>query len=253
MLNGRSGLILECSGHIAQYWRDLGMRVMARPIDPKQLEEGWTPFARESMFTRMVLAMRISRQKFKESKQQALLDKTRHVFSEEQLEEMERITLHDKLTGLYNARTFLKKLQYELKRAKRYKRPLSLLVMSVDQLDAIGRQYGVLTIDNILRAAASIIQSTIRDVDIAARWGRDQFGIIFPETYSSRAIVVGKRIQEKAKTEQITEDLKSLRMTVSVGIVSFPTHARNENDLLAKAFEFLTVAQQQGGDLVIDG
>ncbi|MBX3138360.1 diguanylate cyclase, partial [Candidatus Obscuribacterales bacterium] len=77
--------------------------------------------------------------------------------------------------------------------------------------------------------------------------------IIFPETYSSRAVVVGERIRERLKTQPINEELKHLRVTASVGVVSFPTHARDENDLMFKALEFLDVASQDGGDRVYNG
>src|SRR5262245_48248253 len=89
--------------------------------------EGWRQVARETKFTKMVLEMRIERQKFKESKQQQLLDKTREVLTDEKLAVLEKVTLYDRTTGLLNVRGFQKKLDYEVRRAKRYKRAISLL------------------------------------------------------------------------------------------------------------------------------
>jgi two-component system, cell cycle response regulator len=221
--------------------------------DPKVIDQGWALFGRESMFTKMVLDMRSNRQKFKETKQQHILDKSRHTLTEEKIEEFERVGLRDKLTDLCNPRAFGKKLQYELRRAKRYKRPLSLLVVAVDNLDEVGRTYGQLAIDDTIRSAANICRAAIRDVDVAARCSPDKLAIIFPETYSSRAIVVGERIREKMKGTQINEDLRQLRVTASVGVVSFPTHARDEQDLLNRALEFLRIAQSEGGDRVHNG
>lgn len=214
--------------------------------------EGWA-FARDTKFTSMLLEMRVSRQKFKETKQQAMLDSSREILTEEKLEEFERMTMIDEVTELYNPRTFAKKLEYELRRAKRYKRPLSLLVMSIDHMDQLVRQYGRLLIDDTLKAAAGIIRAAIRDVDVPARWEKNQLAVVFPETYSSRAIVVGERIREKLKTTPINEDIRHLRVTASIGVVSFPTHARTEADLMAKALEFLDIAESEGGDRVYNG
>ncbi|MBC8000171.1 MAG: GGDEF domain-containing protein [Leptolyngbya sp.] len=220
-----------------------------RKGEPK---EGWA-LARDSKFTDMLLEMRVSRQKFKETKQQAMLDKTREVLSDEKLEEIERLTLIDSLTELYNPRTFLKKLEYELRRAKRYKRPLSLLIMSVDKLDELGRVHGALFCDDTLKAAANIIRGAIRDVDVPARCNHNQLAVVFPETYSSRAIVVGERIREKIKSVPINDELRHVRVTASIGVVSFPTHARNEHDLMAKALEYMEKAENEGGDKVYNG
>lgn len=215
-------------------------------------DEGWA-FARETKFTTMLLEMRVSRQKFKEARQQAMLDKTRDVLTEEKLDEIEKLTLIDSLTELYNPRTFMKKLEYELRRAKRYKRPLSLLIMSIDGLEQLGRQHGALLIDDTLKAAANIIRGAIRDVDVPARSSHNQLAIVFPETYSSRALVVGERIREKLKTTAINDELRHIRVTASIGVVSFPTHARNEHDLMGKALEFLEKAESEGGDRVYNG
>jgi diguanylate cyclase (GGDEF)-like protein len=90
-------------------------------------------------------------------------------------------------------------------------------------------------------------------VDIAARCGHDQLAVIFPETYSSRAVLVGERIREKISGRALSEDMRKLRVTASIGVVSFPTHAREENDLMSKALEFLEEAQSRGGDCVFNG
>lgn len=223
--------------------------------DPKMIDQGWALFGRESMFTKMVLDMRHNRERFKEVQRRNINNNERqhHPLTEDKIEEFERVGLRDKLTNLCNPRMFGKKLQYELRRAKRYKRPLSLLVVAIDDLDGVGKIHGHLAIDDVIRSAANICQAAIRDVDVAARCSPDKLAIIFPETYSSRAIVVGERIREKIKGTQINEDLRHLRVTASVGVVSFPTHARDEQDLLNRALEFLRTAQRDGGDRVHNG
>jgi diguanylate cyclase (GGDEF)-like protein len=225
-----------------------------KSYDPTVADMGWAALGRESIFTRMVLQSRWDRQRFKETRQQQTFDKSRHAFiTEERLAEYEKASLCDTVTGLFNMRTFKNKLHYELRRAKRYKRPVSLLLMSMDRLDEVKKQYGVLALDQVMASASSIAKQAIRDVDIACRFGQDQLAIIFPETYSSRAIVVGERIRDHLKTTKISDDFRGLRITASIGVVSFPTHARDEVELLRLAEQFVATAHKNGGDMVFNG
>jgi diguanylate cyclase (GGDEF)-like protein len=219
--------------------------------DPSVGDQGWAAAGRESMFTRMVLQNRWDRQRFKEKKQQQGFDKSRaYILTEDKLAEYEKASLHDKLTGLFNARTFRNKLHYELRRAKRYKRPVSLLLLIPDRLDELKKQYGSMALDEIMKSAAKIMKGAIRDVDVPCRSGTEQLAVIFPETYSSRALVVAERIRETMKTTKISDDIRGLRVTASIGVVSFPTHARDEVELFAIASRFVEKAKKDGGDMV---
>jgi len=226
----------------------------SRIYDPSVGEQGWAALGRESIFSRMVLENRWNRQRFKEVQKQQTYDKSRHTFiSEERLAEYEKASLLDKYTGLFNSRSFRNKLHYELRRAKRYKRPVSLLIMRLDRLDEIKRQFGSLAQDELMKGAAIVVKQAIRDVDIASRCAADQFAIIFPETYSTRAVVVGERIRELLKTTKISDNMRGLSVTASIGVVSFPTHARDEVELLKIATNFLSTASAEGGDKVCNG
>ncbi|CAN5200428.1 hypothetical protein BH11CYA1_BH11CYA1_39550 [soil metagenome] len=208
---------------------------------------------RETKFTKMVLETRFDRQKFKETKQKEMLDRQRKPMSDDELEELERQTLRDPVTDLYNQRSFLRKLEYEMRRAKRYKRPLSLMILTIDNISQLQRQYGQMIVDEVMRAAARISGLCIRDVDVSGICDVAKIGIIFPETYSSRAMIVAERIRERMKQEPINSEMRHLRVTTSIGVVSFPTHARDEIDLLQRAIEFLAKAEEEGGDRVHNG
>jgi len=216
------------------------------------VDEGWA-FARENKFNRMVLETRFDRQKFKETKHKEIVDRERKQMSDDELEELEIASLRDQVTTLFNQRTFLRKLEYELRRAKRYKRPLSLMILSIDNISSLKRQYGQMIVDDVMKAAARIVQHCVRDVDITGRAEGMRIGIIFPETYSSRAMIVAERVRERIRTEPVNNELRHLRVTVSVGVVSFPTHARDEIDLMNKAMEFAADSESHGGDRVHNG
>jgi diguanylate cyclase (GGDEF)-like protein len=215
-------------------------------FDPEAGDKGWRRFAKDSVFTRKVHENRISREKFKETRAPKV-----RFYTEEELADIEEAVMYDKLTGLHSAFAFDRRFKFEVKRARRYKRPLALLLFTIDGLDRIGREFGKTTIDDCLRAASRLIRAAIRDVDVAAVTTAGPFAIIFPETYSSRATVVGERIRFKLKKEKINDILSTSPVTASIGIVSFPTHARDEDALFRKALEFLATAQEEGGDRVV--
>jgi diguanylate cyclase (GGDEF)-like protein len=219
-------------------------------FDPNFGDKGWRRFAKDSIFTKKVHENRISRERFKETR---TTTDVRSFYTAEDLDRYEEDILYDKTTGFYSNYAFQKKFKFEVKRARRYHRPLALLLLTVDGLDRIGKEYGDLCIDDCLRSVANIIRGAIRDVDIPARTEEGPIAILFPETYSSRATVCGERICKKLRAEAVNEDLKRVRITASIGIVSFPTHARDDQALYKKASEFLALAQEQGGDKVISG
>jgi diguanylate cyclase (GGDEF)-like protein len=202
-------------------------------------------FARENIFTKKVKENRVSRIRFEEVRQ--TIAKARKA---RPLEDMLRgdAVLYDRETGLLSKRSFERKFKYELSRAKRYKRPLSLAVISIDDFAVIGKQYGDLCIEDCFRAMTRAISKVIRDVDIPARLERDQVVVLFPETYSSRATICGARLCEKIKKEIINDKLRFLQVRASVGVVSFPTHGREGDELLNKAVKFLHCAQDRGGN-----
>ena len=202
-------------------------------------------FAREGLFTKKVKENRVSRVRFEEVRR--TIEKARAIRPYEELAKNEAV-LYDKETGLLNKRSFERKFKYELNRARRYKRPLSLAVISIDDFAVIRKQYGDLCIEDCFRAMTRAISQVIRDVDIAARLERDRVVVLFPETYSSRATICGARLCEKIKKQIINDKLRFLQVTASVGVVSFPTHGRECEDLLTKAVEFLETAQKHGGN-----
>jgi len=165
-------------------------------------------------------------------------------------EEIERLALLDTLTELYNSRTFYKEIKDELKRAKRYKRPVALCMVAIDGFKDVVRQYGALTSDAVLKVMGNVLRGAIRDVDIPARYSAEEFAIIFPETNASGASIVAERIRQRIGNQSITHNWHNLRVTASVGLAAFPAHAREHDELIEKSVRALELAMQRGGDKV---
>lgn len=189
-------------------------------------------------------------ERVKELEQRSLLANTETRMSAVKNEEIERLALLDTLTELYNSRTFLKEIKDELRRAKRYKRPVALCMLCIDGFRDITRQYGALTSDAVLKALADVLRGAIRDVDVPARYSAEEFAIIFPETNASGAAIVAERIRQRIGSQAITHNWHNLKVTASIGLASFPAHARESEELVGKSVQALEQAMQRGGDRV---
>ncbi|MGB9695602.1 MAG: sensor domain-containing diguanylate cyclase, partial [Caldisericaceae bacterium] len=115
------------------------------------------------------------------------------------LEEFSNLSITDALTGLYNRREFDKRIKDEVERAKRYKRPLSIISMDLDKFKELNDTFGHLAGDNVLRAFGEILRKSIRNMDVAFRVGGDEFAIILPETEEEFAFGIAERIRQSLR------------------------------------------------------
>jgi len=164
---------------------------------------------------------------------------------------MDRLSLLDSLTELYNFRTFMKELKAELNRAKRYKQSCAIVLLTVDNFDAMVHQYGFLTGDAVLRVVANVLRTTLREADIPAKYGSQEFAIILPQTEPAGAAITAERVRKRIGNQAIAHNWQSFSVTASVGVASFPIHAEKYDELLARATEALHYALERGGDRVL--
>jgi len=143
----------------------------------------------------------------------------------------------DHLTGLYNHSYFQHFLSNELARAKRYQRPLSVVMLDLDGFKGYNDNFGHPEGDRILKKVGEILQKNVRDSDIAARYGGDEFILVLPETTIQKASTVAERIQDQFK-EEIPDEPHS-KLGISVGVASFPTIATSKSELIKIADDFL--------------
>jgi len=143
----------------------------------------------------------------------------------------------DDKTGLYNARYFREVLSDELRRAKRFERPLSVIMADLDLLRRINNTYGHLAGDGVLKGTAQIIMRCLREYDIAARFGGEEFVILLPETDSAEALGVAERLRRQIEGAQFAaaEGARPVRATLSLGIASFPAHGLQPDELIHQA------------------
>jgi len=138
-------------------------------------------------------------------------------------EEVTKLAITDALTGLFNHRYFQEYLLSEMNRAKRYGRPLSLVMFDIDNFKKYNDQYGHLTGDSILRNIGTILKSNAREVDIVCRYGGEEFMMILPETDAAGATAIADKIRETISScNQREESLVNVGpITVSGGIAQY--------------------------------
>jgi diguanylate cyclase (GGDEF)-like protein len=150
--------------------------------------------------------------------------------------EAERLSQTDDLTKLHNARYLRQFLLSEIKRARRYGSSVAALFLDMDDFKQINDMHGHLVGSHVLMEMASVILGSVRDTDVVARYGGDEFVVILPETAIEQATRVAERLRERVARHEFTGGRRlQLKMTASFGVASFPQHASSPQQLIASA------------------
>jgi len=165
-------------------------------------------------------------------------------------QEIERIAITDSLTELHTRRHVIERFQEELKRSRMRNIKMSFLMIDVDFFKKFNDQYGHLTGDQILRETGIIIGENIREIDIAGRYGGEEFCVILPDTDRQGAQYAAERIRRAAEDAVIKAYDTTVKMTVSIGSTTFPDDGKKMDELVDKADWALYRAKKQGRNRV---
>jgi diguanylate cyclase (GGDEF)-like protein len=165
---------------------------------------------------------------------------------------MHHLAATDGLTGLWNQRKMTDQLREELRRAQRYQRVLSILMLDVDSFKTFNDTYGHPQGDHLLRNIAAILRSNIRTVDHVGRFGGEEFLVLLPETSKDDACRMAERIRRAVEERAyLNVDGEAVHRTISVGVASYPEDALNPSELVQRADEALYRAKRSGKNCVI--
>ena len=154
----------------------------------------------------------------------------------------------DPLTGFYNHRFLHERLGEEVVRTQRARRPLSVLMLDLDDFKLVNDTFGHLFGDRVLTWTAELIRSTLRGSDIPARYGGDEFAIILPETDGTEARRAAERILEAFRDHAfVGEQRGPVPIGASIGVATFPAEGRTATELIAAADAALYRVKRDGG------
>lgn len=164
-------------------------------------------------------------------------------------EEIYHMTIVDGLTQIHNKRYLFEALEREITRARRHERPLSALMIDIDNFKRINDHYGHLAGDYVLRALAEVVKTRIRRDEVFARYGGEEFAIVLPETGLEGAQALAESIRAIAESSKFSFQSEFIAVTVSIGCAE----VRDDDDaasLVQRADERLYAAKHGGRNLV---
>lgn len=133
-------------------------------------------------------------------------------------DELQELATTDALTDLYNRRYLAESLEKECRRASRYGRPLSCLMIDIDEFKPCNDLYGHLTGDDVLRQAAALIKGAVRDTDVVTRYGGEEFCVLLPETPHEGAVQLAERVRSAIGDRPLFVGEQPVSITVSIGV-----------------------------------
>ena len=165
---------------------------------------------------------------------------------------LERLAALDSLTGVYNRRFGMTRLHEEFGRTLRTKSPLGVMMIDLDHFKQVNDTYGHLAGDRVLLRLVNVIRSVLRDGDILIRYGGEEFMVILPGASRNDLLNIATRLNRKVAETEVTDGVDIIRVTVSIGGVSYPENdVARELDLVELADQALYKAKESGRNCVI--
>jgi diguanylate cyclase (GGDEF)-like protein len=170
----------------------------------------------------------------------------------DEFEETERSARTDALTGLSNRRVFHETLDAEIRRSRRYRWPVTVLMLDLDHFKDVNDSFGHMLGDLVLERVGGIVRHAVRDADAACRFGGEELAVVLPETAREGGYAVAERIRRRVEKafQGRPVDGHDISMTVSAGLAAFPEDGLHADELLARADEALYGAKHAGRNRV---
>lgn len=165
---------------------------------------------------------------------------------------LQSLVEHDDLTGLFNMRRMFEKIDVELKRARRFSRTTSCVMLDIDNFKKVNDSADHLFGSFVIRELGRIISRSIREVDMAARYGGDEFLVVLPETDFAGTQTFCDRLLETVRKFEFNDSRNATFLSISVGFVSHTGRSKlDPKELVRMADHCLYKAKEQGRDRAV--
>ncbi len=163
---------------------------------------------------------------------------------------LQELAITDGLTGVFSRRYSLERLEEEIERSNKFNHKFSAAMLDIDHFKSYNDRYGHLVGDAILKEVSRATKDSIRQIDLIGRYGGEEFLIILTETDKDQAVFAGERIRKSIEDNVVRVYDEELKITVSIGISTFPDDAKDKDTLIDKADEALYKAKETGRNKV---
>jgi diguanylate cyclase (GGDEF)-like protein len=163
---------------------------------------------------------------------------------------MQELSITDSLTHLFSRRHFLERFNEELRRSKKFKYNFSFLMVDIDKFKDFNDNYGHLVGDAILREVSKTVKDTMRQIDFVGRYGGEELSVILVETDKEQARFAAERLRAAIASRNIRVYDEELKVTVSIGIATFPVDGVSSEALIEGADKALYMAKEEGRNRV---
>jgi len=165
-------------------------------------------------------------------------------------DEVERLSLIDGLTGVFLRRYFLERFDEEMSRARESGMGLSVIIADLDRFKRCNDEFGHLVGDAVLREVARTVKKNVREIDLVARLGGEEFCVLLPETGKGESLAAAERIRSSVENRIISAYDEKLSITLSMGLATFPEDGSSGKALMEKADRALYEAKRSGRNRV---
>ena len=163
---------------------------------------------------------------------------------------MQELSITDSLTQIFSRRHFLERFNDELRRSRKFKYNFSFLIIDIDRFKDFNDKYGHLVGDAILREISKTVKETIRQIDFVGRYGGEELSVILVETDKEQACFAAERLRRAIESKNIKVYDEELRVTVSVGIATFPSDGMSNEAIIEAADKAMYQAKEAGRNRV---
>ena len=167
------------------------------------------------------------------------------------VERVKQLAYIDGLTGIFNRRFFEMRITEEIERSRRFDSGVAVIMVDIDHFKRLNDEYGHLLGDEVLRQVSSVFHQQLRKIDVACRYGGEEFAILLAQTSADQALLVADKLRRQVEAWQFPGVPRPV--TISAGTACFPDHGTTRDDLVKAADAGLYFAKQAGRNRVCQG